>query len=164
MTFEELYQSHYERIYKFCFRFVDNTEKAGDFTQDTFLKLYQRMNSRQRTIENPKAWLYKVAGNICLNAVNTENRREQIMDGLDLAKAEYINPENLLLQEEMAGFIRKALDQLRPEHQLLLLMYQDGLSYKEMSEATGIPLSSIGKTLWRGIEKVSDLLKKVDHE
>ena len=164
MTFEELYRSHYEQIYNFCFRFVNDAEKAGDHTQDTFLKLYQRMNKGQQSIENPKAWLYKVAGNICLNAINIENRRVQILEGMDLKKSERRNPESLFLEEEKVNFIRKAIHQLSPEPKLLLLMYQDGLSYREMSQATGIPLNSIGKTLWRGIEKVSKFLKKTDHE
>ena len=46
---------------------------------------------------------------------------------------------------------------------MLLLMYQDGLSYKEMSGATGIALNSIGKTLWRTIEKVSEMIKAKNH-
>ncbi len=54
--------------------------------------------------------------------------------------------------------------ELEPKYQMLMLLYQDGLSYKEMSEATGIPFNSVGKTLWRSIDKVSQKIKRTDHE
>jgi len=43
-------------------------------------------------------------------------------------------------------------------------MYQDGLSYREMSEASGISINSVGKTLWRVIEKLSETINTKNHE
>ena len=163
MTFEQLYQQHYQQIFKFCYRFVDDWEKAGDLTQDTFLKLYQRMKEGNKTIDNSKAWLYKVAGNTCLNELSKNKRRAEISSELDLESMETNNPETLLLEQEKKALLRKFIHQLKPEHQMLLLMYQDGLTYQEMAEATGIPLNSIGKTLWRSIEKISNAIKQKEN-
>ena len=54
MTFEELYKHNYEPIFKFCFRFLNNREKAMDVVQDTFLKLFEQMNKGEYHIENPR--------------------------------------------------------------------------------------------------------------
>lgn len=163
MVFEELYQSHYEQIFKFCYRFVNDADLAGDITQDTFIKLLQRMRKSNQTIQNPKAWLYKVASNLCLNSLNTGKRRNEILEGLELKTAEQATPETLLIESELELLTRQFLDQLKPEHKLMLLLYQDGLSYKEISDATGIPLTSVGKTLWRNIDKVAIALKSIAH-
>ena len=164
MTFEELYKLHYESIYKFCFRFLNSREKAMDVCQETFLKLYQQMTNGDYKIENKRAWLYKVAGHICLNQINTANQQTAIKKQLEFSTSENSNPESQLINKEKILSIRKAIDGLKPQHQMLVLLYQDGLSYKELSEATGIPFNSIGKTLWRTIEKISKTIKKTDHE
>lgn len=164
MTFEELYKLHYESIYKFCFRFLNNREKAMDVCQETFLKLYEQMNKGDYQIENKRAWLYKVAGNICLNLINTTNRHTEIKGQLEFSNTENSNPESQLINKEKVLSIRKAIDELKPQYQMLVLSYQDGLSYKELSEATNIPFNSIGKTLWRSIEKISQTIKKAEHE
>ena len=163
MNFQELYQSYYEQIYKFCYRFVSDPDLAGDITQDTFVKMLNRMRQRNPDIKNHKAWLYKVASNLCLNTIQTNNRRKEIMGDAVRDITNENTPESEFIAKEKAMLAKRALDQLAPEHQILLYMYQDGLSYKEMSEATGIPVNSIGKTLWRNIEKVSVTYKTAAH-
>ncbi|OQX75888.1 MAG: hypothetical protein B6D64_10875, partial [Bacteroidetes bacterium 4484_276] len=59
--FEILYRQYYGPINKFCSRFVDSRESALDITQETFIKLYERMNLDGEGVENTRAWLYKVA-------------------------------------------------------------------------------------------------------
>jgi len=163
MTYDELYHLYYEQIYKFCYRYVGDGELAGDLCQDTFLKLFQRMRTSNNQIENPKAWLYKVAANLSLNSKKVDQRRNEIRKNISIQKSEQKNPESILLARESANHIRKILSELPHEKRMLLLLYQDGLSYKEMAEATGIELNSIGKTLWRTIEKVSEMIKNEDH-
>ena len=163
MTFDELYKQNYEAIYKFCFRFLNNREKARDVVQDTFLKLYQQMDKGGYQIENPGSWLYKVAGNNCLNLLNMANRQKEINHQMEIRHTEKSNPESQFISNENAMRVRKAIRSLSPQHQMLVLMYQDGLSYKEMSEATAIPVNSIGKTLWRNIQKISHMIKKDEH-
>lgn len=164
MIFEELYKHNYEPIFKFCFRFLNSREKAMDVVQDTFLKLFEQMNKGEYHIENPKAWLYKVAGNKCLNLIGTMNRQNEINKQLDFLSHENSNPESQFISEENKLRVRGAISDLVPQNQMLLLLYQDGLSYKEMSEVTGIALNSIGKTLWRNIEKISHKINKTDNE
>lgn len=164
MTFEELYQQNYNLIFKFCFRLLNNREKAADVVQDTFLKLYQQMIERNYTVENPRAWLYKVAGNKSLNLINTTNRQKEIKEQLEFQSTEKSNPESLFIAKENTLRVRMAIKELKQQHQMLVLLYQDGLSYKEMSEATDIPLKSVGKTLWRSINKISETIKKSNHD
>jgi len=164
MTFDKLYNQHYEQIYRYCYRFVNNRETAGDIAQETFLKLYQRMSNIGYSIENTNAWLYKVAGNLCLNSIKSNNRQGTKIDIKSTDCIEVINPEENLIARERTERIRLAIEQISPKHRMLIFMYQDGLSYKEMSNATGIPFNSIGKTLWRCIDKISRTLKNSKNE
>jgi len=162
--FEAHYQQHFEAIFKFCFRFLNNRESALDITQETFVKYFERMNQQGKGVENTKAWLYKVAGNLCLNVLNSAGRHSEVENRLHLNEIENTTPESILIENENTTRIRTVIARLKPESQLLILMYQDGLSYREMSEATGISINSIGKTLWRIIEKISVTIKTENHE
>ena len=162
--FEKLYAQNYEAIVKFCFRFLNSRESALDIAQETFIKYYERMNHQGKEIENTKAWLYKVAGNLCLNAIHKKTRHSQIELGLQGNPVETSTPESLLINDENAALVRIIIGQLKPESRLLILMYQDGLSYREMSEASGISINSVGKTLWRVIEKISETINTKNHE
>jgi len=157
--FEVEYQQHFEAIFKFCFRFLRSRESALDITQESFVKYYERMNQQGKGIENTKAWLYKVAGNLCLNVLNSKSRQNEIETLVQRNYVETITPESILIRDENADLVSSILGQLKPESRLLILMYQDGLSYREMSEVTGISINSIGKTLWRIIEKISKTIK-----
>ena len=162
--FEILYRQYYEPIYKFCFRFIASHESALDITQETFFKLYERMNLKGKEIENTRAWLYKVAGNLCLNSLNTKKRHSEIKNLMEIQSIENTTPENILIRDEKSAFVREAIGQLKPENRILIMMYQDGLSYREMSEATGVAINSVGKTLWRAIRKISETIKTEANE
>ncbi len=162
--FEILYRQYYGPINKFCSRFVDSRESALDITQETFIKLYERMNLDGEGVENTRAWLYKVAGNLCLNSMNTKMRHSNIENLIEIKSIENTNPENILIHDEKIAFVKKAIGQLKPKNRMLIMMYQDGLSYKEMSEATGITINSVGKTLWRVIAKISETIKTEKNE
>ena len=162
--FEKLYAQNYEAIVKFCFRFLNSRESALDIAQETFIKYYERMNQQGKEIENTKAWLYKVAGNLCLNAIHNKNRHNEIELGLHGNPVETSTPESLLINDENTALVKNFIGQLKPQSRLLILMYQDGLSYREMSEASGIPINSVGKTLWRIIGKISETINTKNHE
>jgi RNA polymerase sigma factor (sigma-70 family) len=128
------------------------------------MKLHQRMNINGNRIENTNAWLYKVAGNLCLNSIKSTLRQGPKIDLKNTDFIDFRNPEENLIAQEKSERVRYAIDQISPKHRRLIFMYQDGLSYKEMSNATGIPFTSIGKTLWRCIDKISTTLKNSENE
>jgi RNA polymerase sigma factor (sigma-70 family) len=78
-------------------------------------------------------------------------------------EVEHNDPEKMLINSESKIIIRNIIDQLPAREKMLILMYQDGFSYKELSGATGIAFSSVGKTLWRTIDLISDKLKKIEN-
>jgi RNA polymerase sigma-70 factor, ECF subfamily len=59
--------------------------------------------------------------------------------------------------------VENAISQLEPKQLMLIMMYKDGLSYREMAEATGIREQSVGKTLWRIIDGLASSIKKQDN-
>jgi RNA polymerase sigma-70 factor (ECF subfamily) len=156
MTFEILYTEFYEAIYRFVFRMIGNTESAEDITQETFIKLYKNINPHN-TIRNPKAWLYQVAGNLCRDKIKRNNAYRKIIDNIFLKEDTKSNTESNFIESIESDFIRKALKRLSYRDQMLLQLYQDGLSYNDIAEVMDIKRSSVGRMLSRSIEKAEKL-------
>lgn len=64
MDFDNIYLEYFKPIYQFCYRIVGDADLARDKTQETFVKLLEKFNTKNKP-SNAKAWLYRVAMNSC---------------------------------------------------------------------------------------------------
>lgn len=151
MEFNQAYKEYFRQIFIFSYRLIGDENYAMDITQETFFKLYGYMNS-SNTIENPKAWLYRVASNISKNHLKRTFTFNRIIKGIK-ANSQYDNIESDLINKEKKVLMRKALKKLSSKEQTMLQLYQDGFSYAEIAEIMNIKKTTIGKTLSRAIDK-----------
>ncbi len=160
--FHNIYSDQYETIYRFIYRLMGNRENSRDICQDTFTKLYVAL-SDGKTIDNPKAWLYKVAANHCKSILTRGNHFEKIQQEMqfDHDQSSLESPEDEIIRLDLMLRIKKVIAGLSPTEQILIQLYSEGISYKEMAESTGIALNSVGNSLWRAIRKCSQELKEV---
>ncbi len=68
--------------------------------------------------------------------------------------------EDNILQSEKINIFRRALKKLSVRDQVLLQLYRDGLSYKEIAEISKIKMASVGKMLSRAISKCAIQIEK----
>lgn len=154
--FESLYEHFAAAIYGFSYRLLGNSEEASDLTQETFFRLFQAMDGGP-LIDNPKSWLYTVAANLCTNQLKKKAQRRR---NTEFADRNGRSQEEELVVRQESELLRRCLSQIDKRDQILLMLYGNDLSYAEMSRATGIKTSSIGKTLARAIEKLARLVKE----
>ena len=159
MTFEELYNQSYEPIYRFAFRMTGHSAAAEDITQETFLRMYKEMSS-ENCIKNHRAWLYRVAGNLCKNMLRRRQTLRKIIDSGNGTHERTYQPEENCIKNSDIAIFRKALEKIPLKDRMLLQLYQDGLSYAEIAEAAEINKNSVGKMLSRAIEKAAVLLQE----
>jgi RNA polymerase sigma-70 factor (ECF subfamily) len=69
----ELFEQHRGAVYAYLARMTRNAELAEELTQETFLKVHAA-RGRLPDIENPRAWIFRIATNTCLTALK-RNRR-----------------------------------------------------------------------------------------
>jgi RNA polymerase sigma-70 factor (ECF subfamily) len=148
--FDAAFRTHYDGLYRFLFRMLGSRDEAEDVAQEAFVRLW-RQDFDPRRPHNPRAWLYRVAGNLALNARRGERRRvmrEQTADGAGLSP-ESDSPAEAALQTLERGTVRAALAELPERQARLLLLRHAGLSYHEVAEAVGIAPTSVGTLLAR---------------
>jgi RNA polymerase sigma-70 factor (ECF subfamily) len=143
----------YQRaIYSHLYRLVNNAEDAADLAQETFIKLYKNRDKIDPE-QNFNAWLYKIATNTAYDWIKKKKRHPEdliIDDGdfnfetIEAEQSYYKMPEIDRVGLEMA------LAKIKPIlKNLLLLYYQQGFSYEEISVITDTPLNTVKVGLHR---------------
>jgi RNA polymerase sigma factor (sigma-70 family) len=153
-----MYYSHYQAIYRFAFRMIGNAEDAKDVVQETFIRLYRTLESESE-ITHPKAWLYTVSANLCINRVKKAKRRREILADRPRTTQPESTPETDLIMKERLDLIRHSVRALPERERILLMLYQDGLSYSEMARVINVKASSLGKLLSRAIGKLAEAIR-----
>jgi len=73
-AFAELFDRHRRELRVHCYRMLGSFVDAEDMTQETFLRAWRRLSSFEGR-STVRAWLYKIATNLCLDALRTRPRR-----------------------------------------------------------------------------------------
>ena len=69
----DLFERYHQDIFAYLYRMVHEREWAQDLAQETFLRVL-RARRRLPEVANPRAWLYRVATNVALNALKRRDR------------------------------------------------------------------------------------------
>jgi RNA polymerase sigma-70 factor (ECF subfamily) len=148
--FNTLYQTHYAMVHALVARMVGDGEAVKDLVQEVFVKLYLQLQSGE-PIEYPKTWLYRVATHGAINHLSRAKKQLDIEEAVHVTDKD--GAEQLLERSDRKRQIDGALMKLEERDRLLLVLYADGLSYREIAEISAIGLSSVGKLLSRAIQK-----------
>ncbi len=139
--------------------------EAEDVVQETFFRLHQQVQeSGPESIHNPRAWLYRVAHNLAMEAGRRRGHDKQAGDELlRRSEAEAGRDGDLLEQLVRREAGEMALRELKnlpdDERQILLLKAIQGLKLREISEVTGLGLSTVAFKLNQGLAALARRLK-----
>jgi RNA polymerase sigma-70 factor, ECF subfamily len=160
-----LYTAHSRAIYYLALRFLGDSQKAEDATHDVFLKALRHLNQFRREA-SARTWLYRIAINHCKNMRAAWHDRHV----LPSSENEYFerlpggeSPLRILETKELGGRIQKALDGLKPEYRLLLLLVSDQeLSYEQAGALTGQTADAVRGKLFRARKAFAELFQKTE--
>lgn len=164
-AFEQLVLAHGRLLYNLTFRLTGNLQEAEDLAQETFLRAWRGLRDF-RLASRFSTWLFRIAMNLCYNRM-PRLRRE--MDSLAVEDDQVSLPdesqnlEAYVLEGELQAYLQQAMQALSPSYRLLLtLRHQGGMSYQEISDATGLPLGSVKAGLHRGRQNLRAALEKYE--
>lgn len=150
MNIEKAVLKHSNMLYKICIVMLCNEQDTQDAVQDTFCR-YLEKNPEFTSPEHEKAWLIRVATNICRDMLRFKVRHPKI--SIDDLSYQLAAPE----QKE----ILTELMELPPRQKIVIyLYYVDGYSVKEISGILKISESAVKKRLQRGRESLHTAWKE----
>ncbi|MFJ8935962.1 RNA polymerase subunit sigma-70 [Streptomyces sp. NPDC102365] len=72
--FDALVEAHRRELRVHCYRLLGSYDEAEDLTQEAFLRAWRARDTLE-DVDNPRAWLYKIATRVCLDFLRRHNRR-----------------------------------------------------------------------------------------
>lgn len=153
---ERIYETERDNIFSWLVDSGIAPPRAQEVVQDSFLKLYLKMKKGER-IENPRAWLYRVARNLSLRIYTREPLWQELDRSPEPAESSS-NPEAELLAKQRNSALRSALSSLSPQQRQCLDLRVRGLRYREIAEVIGISTSAVGEFLRRAIVRLKEAL------
>lgn len=157
--FLQAYDKCADAIYRHLFFKTCDTELSKDLTQETFMKTWQYMAAGKQ-IENIKAFLYKIAGNLVID--NSRKKKEMSLDALEEAGAQFAQRDDDEFSDKVElERVRIAVDKLSEKYrEIVLLRYVDDLSLKEIAHLKAISTNVVSVRINRAITKLRKLLEK----
>ena len=167
-AFETLVHRYEHELFSYLRRYLGSAEMAEDVFQATFLQVHLKKEHFEEG-RRFRPWLYAIATNQAIDA-QRRNRRHRMAsldartgDGDDVGSLVEMLQGNggtaveELENEEAREWVRSAVDAL-PEtlRGALLLVYHQGLKYREAADVLGIPVGTVKSRLNAALVKLNE--------
>lgn len=140
-------------LLRYAQRLVRDEDRAQDIVQEVFLK-YIQSPPRGREPRQVSNWLFRVAHNRAVDFIRKESRmREQVQSMPDPGSAP--PPSEAVARKETRRRLNGLMEKLSENQRVcLVLKFQEGKSYREISEITGLSVSNVGFLLHQAVKKM----------
>ena len=136
----EIFVKFSDMLYRICLVILCNEQDVQDAIQDTFCR-YLEKRPDFRDERHEKAWLIKVATNICRDMIRFRVRHPKV--SID-------EVENILVVPEQRETLKEFLELPVKHKTVIYLHYVAGYSVKEIADILGITESAVKSRLLRG--------------
>ena len=165
-AFDTLVQRWERKIQGAVYRIMGSGEEARDLAQETFLRAYRGLGSFKSEARF-SSWLYQIALNLCRDRLRQRRGKTLVsIDDLDPTTAARIDRSPPTAQEmveakDLGRIVALAMSDL-PEEQreVIVLKEYQGLTFQEIADSLGVPVSTVKTRLYRGLVQMRERLER----
>jgi RNA polymerase sigma-70 factor (ECF subfamily) len=147
-----LYDAHVDRVYRLAFRLAGDDELARDFTQETFIRAFDRLETF-RGEARLSTWLHAIATTVALNGLRKVKRfrtRETALEAADGVAGSVRSAE-----PDLKIRLRDAIDALPRKYKAVVVMHDvEGYTHEEIAAALGVEVGTSKAQLSRARAKL----------
>ncbi len=168
----DLLRGYQRRIFAVCFRMLRDDEEARDLTQDTLLRLIERIDTYDGRAAL-STWIIRIAMNLCFSHLRKQKlRKHQSLDGvssgpetaapaLRLVDDREPTAEIRVQRDESRDRLLDALERLEPDMRAVLILrdLQD-LDYQQIADVLDLPIGTVKSRLFRAREALRTRLEE----
>jgi RNA polymerase sigma-70 factor (ECF subfamily) len=157
-SFNQLVMRWERPIYALAYRVIGREEDARDVAQETFLRAFRALGGFKGQAKF-SSWLYRITLNLCRDWIRRQRRTPvaQAPEGVDLLDlASETTPsetiEELVSRREMSRAVAKAMASQPDEQRTAIILKEyHGLTFQEIADLLGCPLSTVKTRLYQGL-------------
>lgn len=152
MTFEEIYQTYWQKVFRICMGYVNDADWAKDISQETFITAWQKL-PEFRNESAIGTWIFRIASNQCLRQLEKQKR---------MPKTEL--PEQLEATQDVSNegrinFLYKCIAGLNEIDRIIISLELEDVKQAEIAEIVGISESNVRVKIHRIKEKLTEKFK-----
>jgi RNA polymerase sigma-70 factor (ECF subfamily) len=157
-SFNQLILRWERPIFALAYRTIGREEDARDVCQETFLRAFRALPGFRGQAKF-SSWLYRIALNLCRDWMRRERRAPiaQAPEGVDLLElAAAVEPsesiEDLVIRRDLSKVVERAMARLPEEQRTAIILKEyHGLTFQEIADLVGCPLSTVKTRLYQGL-------------
>lgn len=158
---EALVREHSRLVFRIAYSVMRNHSDAEDIVQEVFLRLAKH---GARGIEDPKAWLCRVAWRVSVDRYRSVRRahHEEFDERIHAPLVFAANTEQGAISRETLALLDRVIATLpRKEREALLLTSMEEMSSAEAAKVLGTSETSIRGRVFRARQRLAEKLQKV---
>ncbi|AMV25284.1 ECF RNA polymerase sigma factor SigE [Gemmata sp. SH-PL17] len=159
--FEALYQQHSREVWALAYARWMDSDLAMDITQEAFLRLWKQWEAGGEDIQNPRAWLLRVARNLAEDYAKSAFRRNgtQPPELLNGVRSSQPLPVDELERQEQFAQLRAVLDEMAPaDREILTLRYALDYDANTIAEQLDVAVTAVHMRLSRARQRLAERL------
>lgn len=157
-SFNQLVVRWERPIYALAYRVIGREEEARDVVQEAFLRAYRSLGGFRGQAKF-SSWLYRITLNLCRDWIRRHRRAPfvETPEGVDMVElagdtGATESVEDAAARKNLGGFVSRALDALSEEQRTAIVLKEyQGLTFQEIADLLGCPLSTVKTRLYQGL-------------
>jgi len=170
-AFGELVKRWERRIFALAYGMLGREEDARDATQETFLAAFRNLRGF-RGEAKVSSWLHRIAVNQCITRQRRAKVRsesalddEQEKNAGNFAVPKSLSPARLTEGAQETHAVRMAVNTLPVELRQIVVMKEfEELTFREISEALDLPLSTVKSRLYTALKQLQMKLQRFGND
>ncbi len=157
-SFNQLIKRWERPIYALAYRTIGREDDARDVVQETFLRAFRGLSGFKGQAKF-SSWLYRITLNLCRDWMRRQRRSPVMLapDGVDLVELagesdEVETADAAVARKDLSRLVARAMTAL-PEEQRAAIVLKEyhGLTFQEIADLLGCPLSTVKTRLYQGL-------------
>jgi RNA polymerase sigma-70 factor (ECF subfamily) len=152
--FEAVFETYGAEVYRYLRRLAADAGEAADLHQEAFLRAFAAYG-RLGPGANVRAWLYRIAANLAVDAHRRRARAIQTAADPPDRPSGAGDPEASVRAGELRAAVRLALLELSPSQRLAVCARLfDGLAYPQVSDLLGCSETAARQHVSQGLRRL----------
>ena len=153
--FNQCVDLYADSLYRFILKNVKDEDKAKDIVQDTYIKLWSKVNDLEST--NAKSYMFTTAYRTMIDSIRRDKKFSPIEKLPETSHTKHAQPD-------LKQTIDSALSKLSEiQRNVLLLRDYEGYNYEQIGEITGLNESQVKVYIYRARIAMKDYLVSLEN-